>query len=155
MNKIINLVKIGLAIINKVLPDPPKPIIEIELPELSYTADNNLNLSKLVSDAVYKLGSFSHLIKAGFEWDGASIPKWAWIIVGSPFEPRFMVASAIHDDMYRQCMNRANADLYFYWILLKSNVDQKVAEKMYYAVRIGGYKPYNKYLKLKKGTTND
>ena len=151
MKKLLKLIGWGLALINKILPNPPQSSASIYIHKLKYTADEARNLFRLVEDATCRIGEFCHTLKRGFEWDGASIPNWAWLIVGTPFEPRFMAASALHDDMYRQGLDRADADLYFYWILLESGVDQKTAEKMYYAVKIGGWKPYNKYLKENKG----
>ena len=36
-------------------------------------------------------------INEGYRWDGASIPSFAWIIVGSKEDVRFQVASMLHD----------------------------------------------------------
>ena len=137
----------SLGVINLFLPNPPMPTVNLSIPELKYTSNNTSNLYKIVEDSTYVIGDFIYTLKAGFEWDGASIPNWAWNIVGTPYEPRFMAASALHDDMYRKTLPRKHADLYFYWILLNSGVKQTIAEKMYYAVRIGGKIPYKKYKK--------
>lgn len=38
-------------------------------------------------------------IKAGYFWNGADIPKLAWSIVGSQYNPEFKKASMVHDYM--------------------------------------------------------
>ena len=48
---------------------------------------------------------FSYITKAGkkiivplkFLWDGASIPRFAWSLIGSPFTGRYVRGSLIHD----------------------------------------------------------
>lgn len=39
----------------------------------------------------------AHTVPAGFAFDGASIPQWAWSLVGSPLDRRFRRAAALHD----------------------------------------------------------
>ena len=54
-----------------------------------------------------------HIVKAGFRTDGASIPKVAWRIIGTPFgvsgwgskHPSYLAAAVVHD-MY---CDRANS----------------------------------------------
>ena len=36
-------------------------------------------------------------IPAGFVSDGASIPRWLWSTIGSPFHPKFIPAALYHD----------------------------------------------------------
>jgi hypothetical protein len=36
-------------------------------------------------------------IPKGFTWDGATIPKIFWRLIGTPFDPKFLTASLIHD----------------------------------------------------------
>lgn len=36
-------------------------------------------------------------INKGFNWDGATIPRFLWRIVGSQYNPEFLPASMIHD----------------------------------------------------------
>lgn len=51
-------------------------------------------------------------IKAGYRWDGASIPVFAWKFVGSKEDVRFQIASMIHDVL---CENHSyvNYNRYF------------------------------------------
>lgn len=51
-------------------------------------------------------------IKKGYIWDGASIPRLAWRIIGAKTDPRFLIPSMIHDVL---CENHhfAGNDRYF------------------------------------------
>lgn len=40
---------------------------------------------------------YSFVIPAGYTWDGASIPRFAWCTVGTPTDAKFLNASLIHD----------------------------------------------------------
>ena len=40
------------------------------------------------------------LVKEGFVFDGASIPRWLWSIIGNPFDPNWCAAALIHDALY-------------------------------------------------------
>jgi hypothetical protein len=78
-----------------------------------------------------------------FEWDGASIPRFFWRAIGSPFQPKFMVPSLWHDFVYGQkklhCgLTREEADLGFKELLLESGVDEDLAETLWAGVRAGG-----------------
>ncbi len=45
----------------------------------------------------WKSEYYSFYIPSGYEWDGASIPKFFWRIIGSNTEPEFLIASMLHD----------------------------------------------------------
>jgi hypothetical protein len=83
----------------------------------------------------------------GFKWNGASIPSPFWPLIGSPFNPKFMVASMVHDylyrtrkacDIYGRTIHRKEADKIFKKLLIHDGVDLELAETMYTAVRLGG-----------------
>lgn len=38
-------------------------------------------------------------IPAGYEWNGANVPPFAWLLIGQQKEPRFRLASCVHDYM--------------------------------------------------------
>ena len=40
---------------------------------------------------------YEFVIPRGYCWDGASIPSFAWVIIGQKTEPRLKLASCIHD----------------------------------------------------------
>ncbi len=90
---------------------------------------------------------FGYVDPNGVEWispkgskvDGASIPRFAWAIVGGPFEGHYRNASVIHDVACEaksrpwQQVHRA-----FYTGMLASGVDPLKAKVMYGAVYHGG-----------------
>ena len=65
--------------------------------ELEIVNENVFILSK--DKTVESLG-YSTTVKKGFDFDGASIPKWLWSIYGSPLNGNYVVASLIHDGLY-------------------------------------------------------
>jgi hypothetical protein len=76
-------------------------------------------------------------IPKGYKWDGASIHRFLWPFAGSPFTPKFMRASLVHDYLYyRMDVSGECNDLLFRSILLEDGVGKKLAYTMYYAVRV-------------------
>ncbi len=54
-------------------------------------------------------------LNEGFEFDGASIPRLFWSLVGSPMSGRYTAATAIHDGLYAvQLTGRLEADRCMY-----------------------------------------
>lgn len=47
----------------------------------------------------YKNETFSFVIEKGYDWNGANVPSFCWLIIGQQKEPRFKLASCIHDYM--------------------------------------------------------
>lgn len=76
-----------------------------------------------------------------FQYDGASIPVYAWQFIGTPFNPRFMKAAVFHDWLYHtHQVNRASADEIFYKILIQCGVGKTKAILMREAVvNLGGW----------------
>jgi hypothetical protein len=81
-----------------------------------------------------------------FKWDGASIPRFLWRIIGSPFQPKLMVPSLVHDYLYGEGeasgYTRKEADKLFKKLLMANGVDEERAESMYAGVRWGGGSHY-------------
>jgi hypothetical protein len=89
------------------------------------------------------LKPFSYVDAAQVEWaapvdsivDGASIPQFAWSLIGGPLEGKYRKASVIHDVA---CDERArpweSVHLAFYYAMLASGVDDDLAKVMYAAV---------------------
>ncbi len=72
---------------------------------------------------------------AGSEVDGASIPKFAWSVIGGPFEGKYRNASVIHDvacDQKRRSWEVTHEA--FYNAMLASEVEPVTARIMYAAV---------------------
>lgn len=73
--------------------------------------------------------------------DGATIPLWAQSIVGKPFDKMFVRAAVIHDHYCeRHVRPWRQVHRVFYDALIESQVSEKKAKLMYYAVYLGGPK---------------
>lgn len=87
--------------------------------------------------------SFAYVDPYGRKWNapagsvinGASIPQFAWSIIGGPFEGKYREASVIHDVACRN-KDRPWQDVHeaFYTAMLASGVDTLKAKVMYAAV---------------------
>jgi hypothetical protein len=89
------------------------------------------------------LAPFTYVDPKGVEWtapsgwviDGASIPVFAWSIIGGPYNGRYRNASVIHDvacDQQAQPWEQVHEA--FYWAMLASGVENWRAKVMYAAV---------------------
>lgn len=88
------------------------------------------------------------VVPPGFHWDGTSIPRALWSVLGGPFNPKYEIAGLIHDYLYRLDVHddlpRQIADEIFYDILRLEGVSWFRAQEMYWGVRAGGWLSYNK-----------
>lgn len=87
-------------------------------------------------------GQVLHRIEmCGDSWDGATIPRYCWSVIGHPFQKEFRWASYWHD---RFCENsvciedRTVADAIFLRLLLSAGVSKKKRMAMWAAVRLYG-----------------
>ncbi len=79
-------------------------------------------------------------IPDGFESDGASIPSFAWALVGSPFDPRIIRAAFAHDWGYHTHQyTQAQCDQYFLDILREDGHNMTQSEIMYWTLRCFGF----------------
>lgn len=46
---------------------------------------------------LYKDKEYNFIIPQSYDWNGANVPSFAWKIIGQQFDPRFKLASCIHD----------------------------------------------------------
>lgn len=92
-------------------------------------------------------------VPIGFITDGASIPKLFWSLIGSPFTGNYRRPSLIHDRLYIvQTTSRGYADRVFLEGMKSEGVSWWKRRTMYYAVRLGGWRPWNKHKEaLKNG----
>ena len=62
--------------------------------------------------------TYTFVVPADYTWDGASIPRICWRLIGPKTDPRFLIASMIHDTL---CENHAyiNNDRYLSTIVLE------------------------------------
>jgi hypothetical protein len=92
---------------------------------------------------------FSFIDGSGKKWlapegsliDGASIPRFFWRVIGSPFFGHFRRASVIHD-VY--CVTKSEpykkVHKMFYNAMIADGVSKRKAKAMYWAVKMGGPK---------------
>ena len=45
----------------------------------------------------YEGNSYNFIIPKGYDWNGANVPFFCWLIIGQQKEPRFKLASMVHD----------------------------------------------------------
>jgi len=82
------------------------------------------------------------IVPKGFIFDGASIPKRLWHVVGHPLG-EYLPAALIHDFLYsNHLIGRKEADKVFYRAMVACKVPAMKAKMMYAAVRAFGWKNY-------------
>ena len=65
------------------------------------------------------------IIPSGYAWDGATIPRLCWAVIGKPLEPRFALASLVHDWICERSTTRpirVFGDAVFLWLLRHAGV---------------------------------
>ena len=80
-------------------------------------------------------------VPAGFESDGASVPRFFWRIVFPPGEPGALRAAFLHDFIYRTHpagWTRKQADELFRELLIDDGVSRFSAGLAYWGVRLFG-----------------
>jgi len=108
-------------------------------PALFSQSPKSITGYRVVYDVKYAVGSITFRVPAGYEFDGASIPPFAWPVIGSPFHPEFMRAAVAHDWLYATHLtDRKTADGVFKAILLEDGTGEARAGLMYSAVRMAG-----------------
>lgn len=76
----------------------------------------------------------------GLIFDGASIPRAMWPIIGNPLQDDYRDAAVIHDAAYQaQASSREDADKAFYTAMRASGVSFIKAQTIYRAVRLFGW----------------
>ncbi len=73
---------------------------------------------------------YSFTIPEGYTWDGASIPRFAWRVIGAKTDPRFLIPSMVHDVLCEN-HNFAGNDRYF---------ADKVFERLLYVSGVSAFK---------------
>jgi hypothetical protein len=73
--------------------------------------------------------------------NGASIPKFFWRVIGSPFVGHYRRPSVVHD-VFCESGSEPHKDVHnmFYEAMLIDGVPKLKAKAMYWAVRLGGPK---------------
>lgn len=87
----------------------------------------------------------TYIIPEGFVFDGASIPRIFWSLIGYPLEDDFRVSSLIHDWCYRtNCLTFNASNTLFHRRLKTYGVHWFKRSLMYSAVNLGGYPTYSR-----------
>lgn len=102
---------------------------------------------KLIEDySANLLGKFEIHVKKDFIYDGASIPRLFWTLVGSPFTGTHTRAAFIHDALYAsELLPREEADWLFLEILQECGCGWFKRNLMWSSVRIFGSSVWAKH----------
>lgn len=81
-----------------------------------------------------------YMVLAGFVYDGASVPRIFWRLIGSPFTGLYAPAALVHDVLYgAQVTTRKEADGVFLALMKVYGVGFVKRQLIYRALRIGGW----------------
>lgn len=84
------------------------------------------------------------VIKPGFVFDGASVPRFLWRVTGHPLEVPRVAAGFAHDWLYRsQVVSRKIADLIYRDICLQVGMTEVRADVEYASLRAVGWIAWN------------
>ena len=99
---------------------------------------------KTLEDLLYVTNdAFRIEVEAGFETDGASIPRGLWSFIGHPLNGKHARAATIHDYMYENAIRtKKEADLIFREAMKTDGVSKLRRNLMYYAVHLFGKGSY-------------
>lgn len=56
---------------------------------------------------LYKKKTYTFVIAKDYDWNGANVPPFCWLLIGQQKEPRFKLASCVHDYL---CENKEVID---------------------------------------------
>jgi hypothetical protein len=115
------------------------------LPPIKVSMDASIDKFITLEPAIYEIRGDVFTVPESFIYDGASIPRVFWSLIGGKFHPDFQQGARLHDFMYRYTLGRKKADYYFFLILKHEGVNYAKAWLMYKFVRCFGWIPYDKY----------
>ena len=97
---------------------------------------------------VYDNGLLIIQVNPKFDFDGASIPRGLWSIVGSPMTDGYQRAGCLHDALYAsEYFDRQMCDDLFLEAMESEGVGYMKRYSMYYAVRAFGWKVWKQHTK--------
>lgn len=96
---------------------------------------------ELLAPLVYERGNGQIIqINPGFDFDGASIPRGLWSVVGSPMTDGYQRAGCLHDALYAsEHFYRAFCDKLFLEAMESDGVSYIKRTAMYTAVKMFGW----------------
>jgi len=94
--------------------------------------------------------SFQIIVPLGFQWDGASVPRFLWSLSGIRPDGLVRAAALVHDYLYRKpksgnvggsykIFTRKEADVLFRDMIREAGGSWWTASKAYWAVRAFGW----------------
>lgn len=87
-------------------------------------------------------------IRRGFETDGASIPRFAWTIIGHPFRTDLLPFALGHDALYAgELLTRDESDDWLLETCEAGGVNIAKRNAVWAAVRSGGWYVWNRHTK--------
>lgn len=102
------------------------------------------NIFELVNDVVILHDKYKITIKCGFDFDGVSVPRWAWSLSYPNMHKRTLIAGLVHDALYAsQLLPKAECDIILRDILDDYKVGGWCSNKMYLAVKLCGGSAYD------------
>jgi hypothetical protein len=89
------------------------------------------------------------VVPAGFVTDGASVPRLMWALY-PPFGDDYEPAAVLHDYLYAHAeafegLTRRDADDIFLEAMTAAGFRASGRRAIYWAVRVGGWKPWRRY----------
>lgn len=101
---------------------------------------NNAAFVEFSEDWFFTMDGKAIWIPKDYYFNGASIPRVFWAIIGSPFEPDYWAGSAAHDFIYlTHIYDRSTADEILFQLLRRAGVGLWRARTIWAAVRAGGW----------------
>ena len=77
-----------------------KSLVGLEGDELKKDLNKPFIVTKDISIIIeFEEKRYSFVIEEGYDWNGANVPSFCWLIIGQQKEPRFKLASCVHDYM--------------------------------------------------------
>lgn len=96
-------------------------------------------LYRLVEDYEIDVHNVDVVVPAGFIYDGASIPAYAWQAMYTPFHPKVMAPALVHDWLYSiHKVSRDSADEILSTMLEMNGVSTVKAFAVFQAVQMAG-----------------
>lgn len=82
-----------------------KSLVGLDGKELKKALDKPFYVEEdLYVRIIYENTFYNFTIEKGYDWNGANVPWFAWLIIGQQKDPRFKLASCVHDFL---CENKS------------------------------------------------
>jgi hypothetical protein len=99
------------------------------------------NIITLKEELVVKWHGRMFVVPAGFESDGASVPRFLWNLISPQIAPETLRAAVAHDFLYREQVpgwTRKDADEMFYDLIREDGLSWWRSKLAYTGVRLFG-----------------